>query len=609
MTSTLPPDPYAALGVPKDATSATIKSTYRKLVLKCHPDKVTDPTLKLQKQEEFHKIQQAYELIGDDEKRQTYDAEVRLEQLRKEKAARGGPDPRTARYETRTAAPAGAATYTTSTQPRYEERRPSRYDDDRFYEDRSRGRYETYESHPKYSSSSSRPTRTEREPAKPSKSATDRTRADHKKNRDKEHRRNQFDKFKDHPGDESSSADEKMRYEKEFRRRSDDARKAEAEEAERKQFAEARRKAETRRSYEETKEPRRQRSDELETDPQRKMEAGLGDAVRYIFSSRNTHDRPSPGRTGSSRDVPRESYEGRTRRDRDRPEPVRRSSARPRDRTDASGRERIIVDWDERSPPSFKHSSSSPADLHVPQPPPPQRSYTESSREHRRTETSPTPKLRRHETMPASHSASRRKEEFVSRPSGLRASESATPQSGSPPDHAFPTIPQPTSATKKYYYPTSGGGGVTLHPDDVKVANGHRTVLHEPNRRTRSPSPLRPGLSRPPMGEHRPRESSSAQYTTAPPRAPQLSRAATLNVADMERGRPRLFNEVTPEYARRPENHRKNSYSPDKVSYSKKYDLKDVSYASRDHPKRSYSKERGEYPRPGVTRHATVGVF
>ncbi|KAF2805135.1 heat shock protein DnaJ, partial [Mytilinidion resinicola] len=73
MDSDLPPDPYAALGVPKNAEAATIKSTYRKLVLKCHPDKVTDESLKLQKQDEFHKIQSAYELIGDEDKRAVYD--------------------------------------------------------------------------------------------------------------------------------------------------------------------------------------------------------------------------------------------------------------------------------------------------------------------------------------------------------------------------------------------------------------------------------------------------------------------------------------------------------------------------------------------------------
>lgn len=37
MASPLPPDPYLALGVPKDATSAAVKMAHRKLVLKCHP--------------------------------------------------------------------------------------------------------------------------------------------------------------------------------------------------------------------------------------------------------------------------------------------------------------------------------------------------------------------------------------------------------------------------------------------------------------------------------------------------------------------------------------------------------------------------------------------
>ncbi|KAF2476950.1 heat shock protein DnaJ, partial [Lindgomyces ingoldianus] len=73
MDSSLPADPYAALGVSKNADAATIKSTYRKLALKCHPDKVTDESQKQQKREEFHRIQQAYELIGDEDKRTAYD--------------------------------------------------------------------------------------------------------------------------------------------------------------------------------------------------------------------------------------------------------------------------------------------------------------------------------------------------------------------------------------------------------------------------------------------------------------------------------------------------------------------------------------------------------
>lgn len=83
MTTSLPPDPYAALGVSKTATLAEIRSSHRKLVLKCHPDKVQDPAQKAIKQDEFQKVQQAYELLSDDNKRRDYDDMVRLEQLRK----------------------------------------------------------------------------------------------------------------------------------------------------------------------------------------------------------------------------------------------------------------------------------------------------------------------------------------------------------------------------------------------------------------------------------------------------------------------------------------------------------------------------------------------
>lgn len=85
----LPPDPYKALGVAKDAQTPEIRSCYRKLVLKCHPDKFQDPKLKEEKQAEFQRVQQAYELLSNDDERQKYDDKARLEELRrlmKEKA-------------------------------------------------------------------------------------------------------------------------------------------------------------------------------------------------------------------------------------------------------------------------------------------------------------------------------------------------------------------------------------------------------------------------------------------------------------------------------------------------------------------------------------------
>jgi curved DNA-binding protein CbpA len=94
MASTLPPDPYKLLGVPTDAKLPEIRSAHRKLVLKCHPDKVQDAALKAVKQDEFQKVQQAYELLSDDARRLQYDEQVKLFELRKE-MGRGVPPGRT----------------------------------------------------------------------------------------------------------------------------------------------------------------------------------------------------------------------------------------------------------------------------------------------------------------------------------------------------------------------------------------------------------------------------------------------------------------------------------------------------------------------------------
>ena len=81
-----PPNPYKTLNVPKDATLATIRSAHRKLVLSCHPDKVQDESAKKVKAEQFHQVQQAYEILSDDKRRQRYDEKVKLDELRAEMA-------------------------------------------------------------------------------------------------------------------------------------------------------------------------------------------------------------------------------------------------------------------------------------------------------------------------------------------------------------------------------------------------------------------------------------------------------------------------------------------------------------------------------------------
>jgi curved DNA-binding protein CbpA len=83
------PCPYTTLGISKIASLQEIRSAHRKLVLKCHPDKVQDPALKAVKQDEFQKVQQAYELLSDDKRRSQYDDAIKLAELRKEMGKNG----------------------------------------------------------------------------------------------------------------------------------------------------------------------------------------------------------------------------------------------------------------------------------------------------------------------------------------------------------------------------------------------------------------------------------------------------------------------------------------------------------------------------------------
>lgn len=97
MDDPVTPNPYKTLGVPKDAPLATIRSAHRKLVLSCHPDKVQDESAKKVKAEEFHLVQQAYEILSDETRRERYDEKARLAELRAEMAEERGP-PRRPEY-------------------------------------------------------------------------------------------------------------------------------------------------------------------------------------------------------------------------------------------------------------------------------------------------------------------------------------------------------------------------------------------------------------------------------------------------------------------------------------------------------------------------------
>ncbi|OAX84495.1 hypothetical protein ACJ72_01136 [Emergomyces africanus] len=78
MSDTTTIDPYKVLGITKDATITEIKSAHRKLVLKCHPDKIKDEEQRKEAVPEFQKVQSAYELLSDERKRAEYDYKVEL---------------------------------------------------------------------------------------------------------------------------------------------------------------------------------------------------------------------------------------------------------------------------------------------------------------------------------------------------------------------------------------------------------------------------------------------------------------------------------------------------------------------------------------------------
>jgi molecular chaperone DnaJ len=63
-------DPYKTLGVDKKASAEDIKKAYRKLARQYHPDRNPDDP---KAEERFKEIQQAYDIVGDAEKRKKFD--------------------------------------------------------------------------------------------------------------------------------------------------------------------------------------------------------------------------------------------------------------------------------------------------------------------------------------------------------------------------------------------------------------------------------------------------------------------------------------------------------------------------------------------------------
>src|SRR5687767_7112932 len=64
----MPADPYTTLGVSKNASADDIKKAYRKLAHQYHPDKKGGNEAK------FKEVNEAYQVLGDPEKKARYDS-------------------------------------------------------------------------------------------------------------------------------------------------------------------------------------------------------------------------------------------------------------------------------------------------------------------------------------------------------------------------------------------------------------------------------------------------------------------------------------------------------------------------------------------------------
>ncbi|KAL7235313.1 hypothetical protein ACSBR1_018753 [Camellia fascicularis] len=68
---------YSILGIRKDASFSDIRTAYRKLALKWHPDRwAKNPGVAGEANRRFQNIQEAYTVLSDESKRSMYDAGV-----------------------------------------------------------------------------------------------------------------------------------------------------------------------------------------------------------------------------------------------------------------------------------------------------------------------------------------------------------------------------------------------------------------------------------------------------------------------------------------------------------------------------------------------------
>ena len=473
MASPLPPDPYLALGLPRDAPAATIKTTYRKLILKFHPDKVQDAAQKQIASDQFHRVQTAYEIIGDEDRRARYDAQCKLVELKKDMLKHNGgtkaaqSEVRSSNYSRMRPESPARPNYTARASERnervhVEERRPYDAEPDYFDRPRSTARkdYEYERPSPKRAPVPS--PRTEKERARASRQSTkenERTRQKEKTRQTTRDTRRDRDAKYSYPDPETASSSdsdglvEPIRY----ARREEDDRRRERDAY----YEQSRRKEESPRAFHmEDRTHHKMQSHEMSARDY--IERSGGRTRQYQESARRASPPPqrvspkdkveyikrSEGRpavmvrrgSGKPRPASREPEEP-LRRESPRRESPRRERERPR---------RMSHDYNDpprKAAPPLTSTKSAPEHIQIPEP---RRAYSMQTEANPESDFQPPP-MRRADTMPAHvNVGARREREPTSssrkpqKSSGLRRNETTD----SLPTPAATPEPQPSHNPK-----------------------------------------------------------------------------------------------------------------------------------------------------------------
>lgn len=538
MADPLPPDPYIALGVAKDATAAAIKTQYRKLVLKFHPDKVQDEAQKQIAADQFHKIQTAYEIVSDEARRARYDAQAKLAELRKDamERDRGGrrhssDDDRSPRYasqhERARDYPPQERGPRVSPQYNTEERRPS-YAPQQDYFDaqpKATSRKDTdYERPSKRTSPREERTKSSKASSVGGRKKEERSsRKEKSKKSDRNVRQDRQRKFATKVVEEESSSDsdpyerrrKQMHDEDDLRRIREQYwqhERQQREQADQGYFGDER----TRKLFSQSSEARDYIGRSGRTPRTEEPEIRPSPPPMSPPRDRTEQKRPAAPRMSSSKDGGVEYFKRNAdgppimiRRGSGRPETQRRSSER---RT----REPEPVDEpmrDAKRPPTLNHAKSSPPVFQPEARPQPekQRSYSVQL-DADRNEDPPIPKMRRAETMPYH----KHRESVPEKGSRLRHSAYPTPE------------PSPERPAGKFNY-----GSAQAYADDAEYASpdGYEVPAPGPRYETEERKPRgashkrerhaeEPAVAR----ESRDRQrSSSTKHAAQPPSMPRTN--------------------------------------------------------------------------------------